>query len=77
MSTDGGQTWRRARRVGADTTAGLAALASSPGGRRPRARYELLARATDVTGATQPDAVPHNTLGYLFGAVVRHPVTVV
>ena len=45
---------------------------------RPRAAgpYDLLARATDVTGARQPDAGPYNTLGYLFGAVVRHPVTV-
>jgi hypothetical protein len=38
--------------------------------------YTLRARATDVTGVTQPDTVPHNTLGYLFGAIVRHPVTV-
>jgi hypothetical protein len=36
----------------------------------------LRARATDVTGASQPDTVPYNTLGYLFGAVVQHPVTV-
>jgi hypothetical protein len=35
-----------------------------------------MARATDATGATQPDVAPYNTLGYLFGAVVRHPVTV-
>ena len=37
---------------------------------------ELLARATDVRGNTQPDVARHNTLGYLFDAVVRHPVTV-
>jgi len=37
----------------------------------------LLARATDVTGATQPDRATYNTMGYLFDAVVRHPVTVV
>ena len=39
-------------------------------------RRTLMARATDATGATQPDVAPYNTLGYLFGAVVRHPVTV-
>jgi DMSO/TMAO reductase YedYZ molybdopterin-dependent catalytic subunit len=39
--------------------------------------HELLARATDKLGRTQPDAVPFNTEGYLFWAVVRHPVTVV
>ena len=38
--------------------------------------YTLRARATDVTGATQPDQAPYNTLGYLFGAVVAHPVRV-
>lgn len=38
--------------------------------------HTLLARATDETGATQPDRVPLNTFGYLFGAVVKHPVAV-
>ena len=36
--------------------------------------YELQARATDATGQTQPDSVPFNDVGYLFGAVVKHPV---
>ena len=35
--------------------------------------YALLARATDATGATQPDTVPPNAGGYQFWAVVRHP----
>jgi hypothetical protein len=39
--------------------------------------YELRSRATDRTGVTQPDVAPYNTPGYLFGAVVRHPVTAV
>lgn len=75
VSTDGGLRWHRARRTGPaggpwqrwehDFTPGAA------GG------YELLARATDVTGFRQPDVAEYNTLGYLFGAVVRHPVTVV
>jgi len=45
---------------------------------RPRAAgpVELLARATDIRGNTQPDTAVFNTLGYLFDAVVRHPVTV-
>ncbi|GAB3447219.1 sulfite oxidase [Actinophytocola sediminis] len=38
--------------------------------------YTLRARATDRTGATQQDSTPYNTQGYLFGAVVGHPVTV-
>jgi hypothetical protein len=39
--------------------------------------YQLLARATDWAGTTQPDTVPFNTNGYLFWAVVGHPVTVI
>jgi DMSO/TMAO reductase YedYZ molybdopterin-dependent catalytic subunit len=75
VSTDDGATWRRARPVGA-------------GGKRAWQRWEfpwrpttarsytLRARATDATDVTQPDVAPYNTLGYLFGAVVAHPVTV-
>ncbi|MEU2611075.1 sulfite oxidase [Micromonospora sp. NPDC007271] len=37
--------------------------------------WTLRARATDVTGAGQPDHADHNDLGYLFDGVVRHPVT--
>lgn len=39
--------------------------------------YALRARATDSTGVTQPDVTPYNTQGYLFDAIVPHPVTVV
>ena len=39
--------------------------------------HELLARATDRHGNTQPDTVPFNDGGYQFWAVVRHPVTAV
>ena len=38
--------------------------------------YEIMTRATDEQGNTQPDAVKWNTLGYLYCAVVSHPVTV-
>ncbi|MFB9237202.1 sulfite oxidase [Plantactinospora siamensis] len=75
VSIDDGRTWRRAK------------LSPGPAGaswRRWRFRwqspaagaYTLRARATDVTGATQPDEARFNTLGYLFDGVVRHPVTV-
>jgi DMSO/TMAO reductase YedYZ molybdopterin-dependent catalytic subunit len=39
--------------------------------------YVLKARARDSRGNLQPDAVPFNTQGYSFWAVVNHPVTVV
>ena len=39
-------------------------------------RHELLARATDDQGRTQPFVAAVNSQGYFFDAVVRHPVTV-
>jgi len=75
VSTDGGRTWRRAIPVGtAKPRAWLRwTLPWTPSG---TGAHTLLARATDATGAVQPDSAAYNTLGYLFGAVVRHPVTV-
>lgn len=76
VSTDDGATWQRARPIGAGTARAWQRWKfpwrpDSPG------RYTLRARATDVTGATQPAVAPYNTLGYLFGAVVAHPVTAI
>ena len=74
VSTDGGQRWRRARPYGPATAWQRWELDWRP----PAAgNYELLARATDVRGNTQPDIAQYNTLGYLFDAVVRHPVVAV
>ena len=42
----------------------------------PAGEHVLKARATDSEGNVQPDTVPFNDGGYLFGAVVNHPVTV-
>ena len=71
VSTDGGRRWRRARPYGP----GAAWQRWELDWRPPAAgSYELLARATDVRGNTQPDVAQYNTLGYLFDAVVRHPV---
>jgi len=38
--------------------------------------HALPARATDTRGRCQADTVPFNDGGYLFWAVVRHPVRV-
>jgi DMSO/TMAO reductase YedYZ molybdopterin-dependent catalytic subunit len=73
ISADGGATWKRARLHGPNLKNAWVRwkIAWTP----PAAgNYELLARATDATGQTQPDSVPFNDLGYLFGAVVQHPV---
>jgi DMSO/TMAO reductase YedYZ molybdopterin-dependent catalytic subunit len=75
VSVDRGVTWTTARlleRSGPGNwsrfTYPLPTL--SPGA------YELWARATDNQLTTQPSTVPFNSAGYLFGAIVRHPITV-
>ncbi|MGW6932061.1 molybdopterin-dependent oxidoreductase [Lentzea sp. NPDC054927] len=66
VSTDG-RSWRRA----------------TPVSRGGWTRWQIPWRATPgshvlrVRVDGQPDEVPYNTQGYLFGAVVKHPVTVV
>ena len=74
VSTDG-VTWQPAKPIGPALDRGWRRWAFPWCPRTPGA-YTLRARATDVTGAGQPDVAPYNTQGYLFGAVVRHPVTV-
>ncbi|MGW2836090.1 sulfite oxidase, partial [Streptomyces sp. NPDC001286] len=76
VSTDGGANWRPARlrdrpRVGTWTRWSVGWQPDVPGA------THLMARATDRTGRTQPDIAVPNTQGYLFDAVVRHPVSVV
>jgi DMSO/TMAO reductase YedYZ molybdopterin-dependent catalytic subunit len=75
ISTDGGRRWHRGQLTGPNrpdawTRWRLPWRPDTPGS------HELLARATDTAGRTQPESVPYNTGGYLFGAVVRHPITV-
>ncbi|MFD5554124.1 sulfite oxidase [Streptomyces sp. NPDC127068] len=74
-SVDGGHHWRSARLLDPPRRAGWVRWHTDwrpvvPG------PAVLLARATDTTGRTQPLSTAHNTQGYLFDAVVRHPVTV-
>ncbi|MFJ9767192.1 molybdopterin-dependent oxidoreductase [Streptomyces erythrochromogenes] len=76
VSTDGGGHWRRARVHDFPRRGGWVRW-SVPWTPRATGATALLARASDGTGRTQPDTAVHNTQGYLFDAVVRHPVTVV
>jgi DMSO/TMAO reductase YedYZ molybdopterin-dependent catalytic subunit len=75
VSIDAGQTWTSARLHGpgggGTWTRWRVSLAGQPAG-----PAQLWARATDADGRTQPATVPFNTNGYLFGAIVRHPVQV-
>jgi len=75
VSTDGGATWRPAHPVG---PASDVAWQRWEFPWRPAApgAYTVRARATDRTGATQPTESVFNSQGYLFDAVVAHPVTV-
>ncbi|MBC2934217.1 sulfite oxidase [Nocardioides sp. zg-1228] len=76
VSLDGGASWRpavldrRSRQEEGWTQWSVRWARPRPG------RHELLARATDDQGRTQPLAAVHNTQGYFFDAVVRHPVRV-
>ncbi|MFF4882241.1 sulfite oxidase [Streptomyces nigra] len=76
VSTDGGTTWRRAD-LHDRPRAGTWTRWSVPWRPTGRGATHLLARATDTAGRRQPDVSVPNTQGYLFDAVVRHPVTVI
>jgi DMSO/TMAO reductase YedYZ molybdopterin-dependent catalytic subunit len=75
ISTDGGTSWKPAQLYGANIAKAWARwrftwTPASAGS------YSLMARATDTAGHTQPATVPFNDGGYLFGAIVKHPVAV-
>ncbi|MFF1905861.1 sulfite oxidase [Kitasatospora sp. NPDC058218] len=74
VSTDGGLRWHRADlrdepRADNWTRWSIDWRPDRPG------PYELRARATDRRGNTQPETAVFNREGYLFDAVVVHPVT--
>ncbi|NEE28475.1 sulfite oxidase, partial [Streptomyces sp. SID7982] len=75
VSTDGGARWRAAR-LRDEPRAGSWVRWTADWVPRERGPAVLLARATDRSGRSQPVATAHNTQGYLFDAVVRHPVAV-
>jgi sulfane dehydrogenase subunit SoxC len=74
VSTDGGATWQLAalaeRNIPKAWVEWALPWTPQPG------TYSLKARATDARGNTQPDTVPFNDQGYLYWAVVNHPITV-
>jgi DMSO/TMAO reductase YedYZ molybdopterin-dependent catalytic subunit len=74
ISTDGGQSWHYA--IPRDASLPNAwQLWEYPWHTPSPGSYTLQAKATDITGATQPVTVPFNTLGYLFDGIVQHPIT--
>ncbi|GGS70190.1 sulfite oxidase [Planobispora rosea] len=79
VSFDTGATWHRAQLHGSRVVPAWTRwhISWNPGGSRASGARTLMARAHDETGRVQPMESPHNELGYLFDAVVRHPVTVI
>ncbi|MFE3068270.1 sulfite oxidase [Streptomyces sp. NPDC059247] len=75
VSTDGGARWRPARLLDTPRRNGWVRW-SAPWRPHRTGPVTLLSRTTDTAGNTQPERAVHNTQGYLFNAVVRHPVTV-
>ncbi|MDE2882317.1 MAG: sulfite oxidase, partial [Acidobacteriota bacterium] len=73
-SDDGGATWNDARLTGVQTELSWRRFEfdwePAPG------VYTVMTRATDHTGATQPDSVPWNRKGYLFNQPLPHPIQV-
>ena len=74
ISTDGGATWTPATLTGSNIRQAWVQWRFD--WQAPPGEHVLKARATDSEGNVQPDTVPFNDAGYLFGAVVDHPVTV-
>ena len=74
VSLDGGKSWRLARLREPNFTQAWVRWDVSWNARP--GNYKLQARATDDKGNRQPLSVPFNEKGYLYGAVVSHPVSV-
>src|SRR4029450_11674834 len=74
VSTDGGGSWAPARLE--EPPAPWAWAGWALGGEAPPGSHELVSRATDAAGNTQPLETPWNTGGYANNAVQRVPVTV-
>ncbi|MFI8324011.1 sulfite oxidase [Streptomyces sp. NPDC085529] len=75
VSTDGGATWRPAR-LHDGARRGAWVRWSAPWRPERTGPVTLLSRTTDAAGNVQPDRAVHNTQGYLFDAIVRHPVAI-
>lgn len=74
LSSDGGRTWTRARFR--EKPQPFCWRLWETEIRLPQGQHELIVRATDSAGTTQPQRVDWNLKGYMFNAWHRTPVTV-
>lgn len=74
-SLDQGHTWHPARLQEPNIAAAWVRW-DFPWEAKP-GTYTITVKATDTAGNTQPDNVPWNEQGYLYNAVIHHPVKVV
>lgn len=75
VTTDQGATWRQAK-LDDRNDAGTWVQFRHDLEPQPPGPLELWSRATDTSGRTQPATTPFNPGGYLFDAIVKHPVVV-
>lgn len=73
-SLDCGATWSPARLAGPNLPRAWACFRFEWDA--AAGEHEIQVRATDIAGNTQPHSAPRNEQGYLYNAVVGHPVTV-
>ena len=76
-SMDESKSWQMARlREPTIAAAPLGFLTGNPSWEPKPGKHIIRVRATDEKGNTQPDKVPFNQQGYLYNAMVEHPVEV-
>jgi DMSO/TMAO reductase YedYZ molybdopterin-dependent catalytic subunit len=73
-SLDQGQTWQHARLQEPNLAQAWVRWAFA--WEAKAGKHTLTVKATDTAGNTQPDSVPWNEQGYLYNALLHHPVTV-
>ena len=74
-STNSGRMWNRADLTGQQQDYSWARFEFVWDARQ--GNREIMTRATDAAGNTQPDKVPFNEMGYLFNQPLPHPISVV
>jgi len=73
-SDDNGENWFETRLISDNEIYGWVRFAFE--WQAKAGKHNIMTKAIDASGQTQPDSVPFNTAGYLYNAVYPHPITV-